>query len=92
MIYIIILCAMQCMLHICNARWRRRSVDVAEFILLELLRTETVDHDEVQYLKSVFDSIDKDKAGTIEYAGIEKEEEEQKEFFVGEDDPFFSPI
>ena len=53
-------------------------MDLAEFMLLELLRTEAINHDEIQYLKAVFDSIDKEKDGNIEYAEIEDDEEEEE--------------
>lgn len=48
-----------------------RSVDLAEFMLLELLRTEAISRDEIQYLKAVFESNKKDRYETIEYDGIE---------------------
>lgn len=45
-------------------------MDLAEFILLELLRTETISHEEIKYLKDVFDSNNTDQLDTIEYDGV----------------------
>jgi hypothetical protein len=54
-------------------------VDLAQFILLELLRTDAINHDEIQYLKAVFDSLEKDKSSTyVEYDEIEECEEEEE--------------
>lgn len=54
-----------------------RSVDLAQFILLELLRTEAINHDEIQYLRTVFESLNKkvtsEAVSTVEYHEIESE-------------------
>ena len=48
-------------------------MDLAEFMLLELLRTEAISHDEILYLKAVFEANKGDKSKTIEYDGIEED-------------------
>jgi hypothetical protein len=52
-------------------------VDLAQFILLELLRTEAINHDEIQYLRTVFESLNRtvtsEAVSTVEYHEIESE-------------------
>lgn len=48
-------------------------------MLLELLRTEAINHDEVQYLRNVFESMQRDKAGTVQYDGIQSPDSDEVE-------------
>ena len=39
-------------------------------MLLELVRTEAVDHNELEYMRELFEKIDADKSGRIDYEEI----------------------
>jgi hypothetical protein len=50
-----------------------RSVSLAEFIVLELIRLESISQDEIDMIKAVFLAVDRDKSGTIEYEEVMSE-------------------
>ena len=58
---------------------RYRTVDLAEFMLLELLRTEATNPEEIEYLKALFESMQTDNSNTVEYDGVEEEAGEEGE-------------